>query len=187
MTMPAARSNQPCNARDSACRKSHSKAPSFRSLTSASRNATRASKAASRKANNAPELALKRSLRRLGLRGYAGKRRLFGRPDIVFLHVKIAVFCDGDFWHGNRWKTRRQKLLRGHNREYWIAKIEYNMRRDRVASRTLASMGWECLRFWESEIRADPGHIAEQIAVAVARRKLDIRTSQQYDGLPPRD
>ena len=54
-----------------------------------------------------------------------------GKPDIVFVRQRLAVFCDGDFWHGRKWNLRKEKLARGSNAEYWVAKIEANIARDR--------------------------------------------------------
>ena len=67
----------------------------------------------------------------------------------------MAVFCDGDFWHGRDWETRRQKLSRGTNSEYWLAKVQRNIERDQQNTRQLQAMGWTVLRFWESQIRSD--------------------------------
>ena len=66
------------------------------------------------------------------------------------------IFCDGDFWHGKDWGSRKAKLSRGNNAAYWIAKIERNMARDLDVAAELRSRGWIVLRFWESEIRRDP-------------------------------
>lgn len=88
---------------------------------------------------------------------------LEGRPDIVFPRAKLVVFCDGDFWHGKHWAERREKLARGHNADYWIAKIERNQKRDRDVSRRLRDQGWIVLRFWESEIRQDLDRVCEPI------------------------
>jgi DNA mismatch endonuclease (patch repair protein) len=86
-----------------------------------------------------------------------------GRPDIVFLGRKVAVFCDGDFWHGRDWEIRRQKLIQGSNSGYWVAKIQRNIERDLQNTRLLEGMGWTVLRFWESHIAANPSVVAQSI------------------------
>jgi DNA mismatch endonuclease (patch repair protein) len=86
------------------------------------------------------------------------------------------VFCDGDFWHGRHWATRRLRLTTGHNAAYWVAKIESNMRRDRRTRRELRSAGWTVLRFWESDILRDPDRAASKIGVLVTER-LGLRPS----------
>jgi G:T-mismatch repair DNA endonuclease (very short patch repair protein) len=64
------------------------------------------------------------------------------RPDIVFAGQRIAIFCDGDFWHGRQWVKRRRRLERGSNASYWVAKIRRNIERDRQINRTLRRRGW---------------------------------------------
>lgn len=109
----------------------------------------------------------------MGLRYRLHPADLAGRPDIVFRSARIAVFCDGDFWHGRNWRSRRRKLARGANSEYWIAKIRANIDRDRARDRTLRRGGWTVVRVWESQIKLETESVAEAIAAAVwkARRK----------------
>jgi DNA mismatch endonuclease (patch repair protein) len=94
-----------------------------------------------------------------------------GRPDVVFPGPRVAVFCDGDFWHGRDLASRIDKLQAGHNAPYWIAKIRTNVERDGRITEKLQSAGWYVLRFWESEIRRDAGVIAARVASVVARRR----------------
>lgn len=93
-----------------------------------------------------------------------------GKPDIVFARARVVVFCDGDFWHGRELEARLEKLARGHNAPYWIAKIQNNVLRDRRNNLTLAREGWFVVRVWESEIVAN--------AVAVASRIGKILTAR---------
>jgi DNA mismatch endonuclease (patch repair protein) len=81
----------------------------------------------------------------------------------------VAVFCDGDFWHGNNWEFRRQKLKIGANPDYWLAKIQRNMERDGETTSRLRELGWIVLRFWESEIRAETQKVVETIGATLAR------------------
>ncbi len=92
-----------------------------------------------------------------------------GKPDLVFPGNKVAVFCDGDFWHGRDWTHRKAKLARGHNSGYWIAKIERNMGRDSEISEQLSQLGWTVLRFWEGDINADVDRVVSRIACALGR------------------
>src|SRR5258708_39840100 len=96
--------------------------PSFEGLSSASLVASRIKKA-TRNKNTRPELVLGRCLWQLGLRYRKNVRTLPGAPDVVFFRARVAVFCDGDFWHGNNWKRLRVQLKKRHNAHYWIAKI----------------------------------------------------------------
>jgi DNA mismatch endonuclease (patch repair protein) len=85
--------------------------------------------------------ALRRQPWSLGLRYRSHAKDLPGKPDIVFRRQRLAVFVDGDFWHGRDWEARRRKLAAGHNASYWLAKIGYNRERDRRGtSRTTARL-----------------------------------------------
>jgi DNA mismatch endonuclease (patch repair protein) len=114
-----------------------------------------------------PEVLLRRALWARGMRYRTGLRTLAGRPDIVFVRARVVVFCDGDFWHGKDWPSRKKKLLRGANSDYWTAKIEGNIRRDIRTTSTLRTEGWVVLRYWESAIKSDAASIVELIANAV--------------------
>lgn len=91
-----------------------------------------------------------KTLWHLGYRYRRNDKRLPGSPDIAILKYKIAIFIDGEFWHGRDWETRKAHLK--HNREYWIQKIEENMSRDLRNDQLLAQVGWIPLHFWEKEV-----------------------------------
>lgn len=110
-----------------------------------------------------PELLLRSALHSLGLRYRLHAPDLPGRPDIVFRRLRVAVFCDGDFWHGRDWARRRARLSQGSNAAYWIAKIESNMKRDRRNVRSLRDMGWTVVRLWERDIAADSQGCARRV------------------------
>lgn len=98
----------------------------------------------------APERALRSELHRLGLRYRVNARplpELRRTADIVFPRLRIAVFLDGCFFHG----CPRHFVPPRTNREYWLAKIEYNRRRDKELDDLLAQRGWLSLRVWEHE------------------------------------
>ena len=69
-----------------------------------------------------PEITLQKFLRKEGFKFKINYRNLPGNPDIVMLNKKIAIFVDGEFWHGYRWEEKKKKI-KG-NRAYWIPKIE---------------------------------------------------------------
>lgn len=98
--------------------------------------------------NRSTELALAALLRRHHLSGWRRNRALFGRPDFVFPGHKLAVFVDGEFWHGHPSLGRMPKT----NRAYWRAKIARNRKRDRLVNRTLRRLGWRVLRLWEHQL-----------------------------------
>jgi len=82
-----------------------------------------------------------------------------GSPDIVFLQEKIAVFLDGDFWHGYEYKILGRKPTNG----YWEKKIETNIKRDRKVNRELKKMGWRIIRVWEHQIKSGSDKIITKI------------------------
>jgi DNA mismatch endonuclease (patch repair protein) len=85
----------------------------------------------------------------------------------------VAIFCDGDFWHGKDWAARQRRLALGANREYWLKKIESNMDRDQQSTAALERLGWRVLRFWESEIRADIRRVLDEVAAALSDADTD--------------
>jgi DNA mismatch endonuclease, patch repair protein len=89
-----------------------------------------------------------------------------GRPDIVFTRPRVAVFCDGDFWHGRDLRRRLAALAAGHNATYWLAKMQRNVERDCRQMGALEAAGWTVLRFWETDILCQTGYVADQIIAA---------------------
>lgn len=106
------------------------------------------------------ETLLAKALWHQGYRYRKNDKRLPGSPDIAILKHHIAVFVDGEFWHGKDWKAKKDRLKR--NREYWIEKIEENMARDIRNDQLLAQAGWTPLHFWEKEVIKNlPACVAE--------------------------
>lgn len=125
-------------------------------------------KKSNRKTDTTAELALRRSLWRLGLHYRVNHKGLPGTPDVVFPRQRIAVFVDGDFWHGRDWEERKARLAAGNNAAYWIAKISYNRERDRNNEHLLTEMGWKVIRLWETDVLKDPQCAARRIFGLVA-------------------
>ena len=100
--------------------------------------------------NTKPELLLRRRLWSEGFRYRVNSKKLPGRPDILFVKKKIAVFVDGSFWHGYNWESKRDKLKT--NREFWLQKIERNMERDKENNEKLKYLGWQVIRFWDHDV-----------------------------------
>jgi len=94
-----------------------------------------------------------------GLRYRKNYRKVLGKPDISFTRQKVAVFLDGDFWHGYKYKDWIEKKPR----KYWQGKIKRNIKRDKIINRTLREQGWKVLRFWEHEIKKNPEKAIEKI------------------------
>lgn len=96
------------------------------------------------------EVLLAKALWNEGFRYRKNYKKLPGSPDIAVLRYHIAIFIDGEFWHGKDWEERKCKLKR--NREYWIEKIEENMSRDIRNDKLLIEMGWIPIHFWEKQV-----------------------------------
>lgn len=99
------------------------------------------------------EMALAKALWHAGIRYRKNYKKLPGSPDIAITKYKIAIFVDGEFWHGHDWENRKEKLKS--NKEYWIEKIEENLERDKRNDRLLKEQGWTPLHFWEKEVKKD--------------------------------
>lgn len=138
-------------------------APSFRGLRPASTSATTAARGSSRKRDTRCEILLRKELWRLGARYRVAVASLPGKPDVVFARERLAVFVDGDFWHGRNLEERIKKLQRGHNAPYWVAKIQRNVERDREHDAKLAAAGWQVLRLWEGDVLRDPAAAATTV------------------------
>ena len=141
--------------------------PSYKGLSPASPAASRIAVSASAKRDTGPELLLRRALRGKGVRYKLDVASLPGRPDLVVPTARLAVFCDGDFWHGRHLQRRLKKLAIGHNATYWTSKIKSNVARDRRIRRSLRKAGWTVLRLWESDVRQDPARAADKILAVV--------------------
>ncbi|MGH9432052.1 MAG: very short patch repair endonuclease [Terriglobia bacterium] len=151
-------------------RKFRMKAPSFIGLKPASQAASLA-KRMNRSADTVHEKLLRRVLWHRGLRFRKNLSELPGKPDIVFTKARVAVFCDGDFWHGRRWHQLSKYLQKRANAVYWCQKIRANMLRDRRTTRVLRKQHWHVIRLWEGDIRADPERAALQVENALLGRR----------------
>lgn len=99
------------------------------------------------------ETTLAKALWHAGIRYRKNFKELPGSPDIAITKYKIAIFVDGEFWHGHDWENRKEKLKS--NKEYWIEKIEENIARDKRNDILLKEQGWIPLHFWEKEVKKD--------------------------------
>ncbi|MCX4306568.1 MAG: very short patch repair endonuclease [Acetatifactor sp.] len=124
-----------------------------------------------------PELLLRKALWKQNFRYRVNYKKLPGKPDIVFTKYHIAVFCDGDFWHGHNWAIRGlsslAEELEGYS-EFWRKKILRNIERDREINSQLHFLGWTVVRFWESEIYADLDGCVKTIQETIFDSKIDM-------------
>ncbi|EKQ6315670.1 very short patch repair endonuclease [Pseudomonas aeruginosa] len=96
------------------------------------------------------ELAIRKELHKRGYRFRVNVTWLAGKPDVVFTRIRLAIFIDGDFWHGWSFNQWSHKLA-----PYWREKISGNITRDLRLRKLLRNEGWTVLRIWEHEIKKD--------------------------------
>jgi DNA mismatch endonuclease, patch repair protein len=114
-----------------------------------------------------PELALRSLLHAQGLRYRVAVRpmpHVRRTADVVFTRAKVAVFLDGCFWHRCPLHYRQP----GSNVEYWVAKVERNVRRDQEVDLILRQSGWAVVRIWEHD---DVAEAVRRIVDVVAARR----------------
>lgn len=121
-----------------------------------------------RNSNTKIELILRNALWKRGLRYRIHYKRLPGNPDIVFTRYKIAIFCDGEFYHGYDWAISRESI--GTNIDFWINKIERNIQRDIQVNKELEELGWVVLRFWGKEIKKSTEACVLEIVRTIEQR-----------------
>jgi DNA mismatch endonuclease, patch repair protein len=97
------------------------------------------------------ELLLGKAIWAKGHRYRKNDKSLPGTPDFTMKRYKLAIFCDGEFWHGKNWESKKLRIQ--NNRDFWISKIERNMTRDIRVNEELKAKGWTVVRFWEDDIR----------------------------------
>lgn len=101
--------------------------------------------------NTAAELIVFAFLRKNRIYFQKHYKRAPGKPDIALPRKKIAIFIDGDFWHGRTLEEIKQK--RTNPDDFWIKKITQNVERDREQERLLLNLGWKILRVWETDLK----------------------------------
>jgi len=119
--------------------------------------------------NTAIEVLLRKALWHKGIRYITNYKKLPGHPDIAITKYKIAIFCDGEFWHGKDWAVKKNKIK--NNKEYWIKKIEANMARDKKNNEELRMLNWVVLRFWGDDIKKKLDVCLEEVLFTVNQAK----------------
>lgn len=120
--------------------------------------------------NTRPEVRLRKALWHAGLRYRKHDKHLPGTPDIISKKYKVAIFVDGEFWHGHNWSTKKASIKS--NRAFWIPKIERNIQRDTENTLALERLGYTVFRFWTHEIKHELGHCIKQILDYVHRKSM---------------
>ena len=120
--------------------------------------------------NTKDEVRLAKALWHLGYRYRKNNRKVFGTPDLTFKKLKIAIFVDGEFFHGKDWETRKKPKT---NTEFWIKKIERNIQRGIEVNAYLESQNWKILRFWSNDIKKNLDLCLVEIQKAISERQKD--------------
>ena len=122
--------------------------------------------------NTKIEEILRKALWNKGYRYRKNFKDLPGKPDIVITKYKIAIFCDGEFFHVKDWEVLKQRLENSNNSEYWINKISKNMHHDDQVNKELMFMGWTVIRFWGNDIKKNTDECIKVIDEVVFNIKL---------------
>lgn len=120
------------------------------------------------------EVLLRKALWARGYRYRKNYNALPGKPDIVLTRYKIAIFCDGEFFHGKDWEVLKPRLEKSNNSQFWINKISRNRERDDEVNKRLLFEGWTVIRFWGDEIRKK----LDECVRVVDETVFDIMTQQ---------
>lgn len=118
------------------------------------------------------EVSLRKALWNKGYRYRKNVKSLPGSPDIVLTKYKIAIFCDGEFFHGKDWEVLKPRLERGSNSEFWISKISRNRARDDEVNKKLLFMGWTVIRFWGTDIKKNTDECVKVVEETIFEARL---------------
>lgn len=112
-----------------------------------------------RSKNTKIEILIFRELRKRKIYFQKHYKRAIGNPDIALPRKKKAIFIDGDFWHGYQFSKFKKRLPK----KYWLAKIEKNIKRDKINRAKLRKDGWDVLRIWEHEVQKNLNEVIYKI------------------------
>ena len=113
------------------------------------------------------EIILRKALWAKGYRYRKNYSELPGKPDIVLTKYKIAIFCDGEFFHGKDWEVLKPRLEKSNNSEFRISKISRNRERDDEVNKRLLFEGWTVIRFWGDDIKKHTDECVKVIEEAI--------------------
>ena len=116
---------------------------------------------------------LRKSLWAKGYRYRKNYKKLPGNPDIVLTKYKIAIFCDGEFFHGKDWEVLKPRLEKSNNSEFWISKISRNRERDDEVNKRLLFEGWTVIRFWGDDIKKHTDECVKVVEEAIQDMVLE--------------
>ncbi len=123
--------------------------------------------------NTKPELAFRKALYAAGYKYRIDYKKLIGKPDIALKKYKTVIFIDGEYWHGYNWEERKSKIKT--NREFWIAKIERNMQRDKEVNQELLALGYTVFRFWETDVKKELDNCLQKVILHLEAVQQQIK------------
>ena len=133
-----------------------------------------------RSKNTKIEIALRKALWHKGYRYRKNYVALPGKPDIVLMKQKIAIFCDSEFFHGKDWEILKPQLEHGKNGEFWIKKISRNRERDDEVNKQLLFLGWTVIRFWGKDILKDTDECVKVVEEAIFDNMVAQNSVPEY-------
>jgi DNA mismatch endonuclease (patch repair protein) len=117
------------------------------------------------------EIKLAKALWSLGYRYRKNNKTIFGKPDLTFKSIKLAIFIDSEFFHGKDFETKKKPAT---NAAFWQKKIERNIQRDKEVNEHLENSGWTVLRFWSEEIRKNLNEVVTTIERHIILKKSKV-------------
>ena len=117
--------------------------------------------------NTKMEVKLAKKLWKRGHRFRRNSKSISGKPDFSLKKYKLAIFIDGEYFHGKDWDENKHRIKT--NRDFWWKKIEGNIQRDNRVNTELEEEGWKVIRFWSNEIRKKL-----DICVGLIEKEIDI-------------
>lgn len=125
------------------------------------------------------EVRLAKALWHRGHRYRKNNRKIKGTPDLTFQKHKLAIFVDGEFWHGKDWDPNQNRIKS--NPEFWKQKIERNINRDKEVNTFLEENGWTVLRFWSAEVRKNLDAVIAKIENTIVSLRTKKYRSDEED------
>ena len=126
-----------------------------------------------RSKDTAIEIRLRKALWQKGYRYRKNYKELPGCPDIVLTKYKIAIFCDGEFFHGKDWEVLKPRLEQSNNSQFWINKISRNIERDDEVNKKLLFLGWTVIRFWGKDIKKNTDECVKVIEETIFTQVIE--------------
>lgn len=129
--------------------------------------------------NTKVETAFRKGLYAQGIRFRNHSKDIPGNPDVAIKKYQLAIFIDGEFWHGCNWAIKKDKIKT--NRDFWVPKIERNIQRDGQVNDQLKALGFTVFRFWEFEIKQNLQKCVGEIVGYLLRNRTWQRAGSKFE------